>query len=386
MPCDLFVFAGEKSADLHGEKLLQALLLKDPALRIAGVGGPRMRALGMQCILPMEEFQVMGFIDVFLTLPKLMRQFYFVASEIRRLSPKAVVTIDYPGFNLRLIRHLRKKGFKGKLIHFICPSVWAWGKKRIPLMAKNLDLLLSILPFEKKLFANTLLEVSYVGHPLSERIGRHVDQTPPFSRHGKIIALFPGSRKKEIQRNLGVALDVCRTLLTDHSDLRIAVSVSEERFRPLIQHIARERGWKEHELMLVPVDDSYELMKAATLAIAKSGTVTLELALHRVPTVVIYAVSRLDKIIAYDILRIRLPFYCLVNIIAGKEVFPELIGPNFTFAKVKTKAEELLEEPARSRIQADCDALIRQLGAMESSKEAAAEIFRAIPSVSSSRR
>ncbi len=170
MSCDLFVFAGEKSGDLHGEKLLEALRAKSPHLKIAGVGGPLMRSKGMQCILPMEEFQVMGFIDVFLSLPKLMRQFYFVAREILRLNPRIVVTIDYPGFNLRLARHLRKKGFKGKLVHFICPSVWAWGKKRIPLMAENLDMLLSILPFEKELFAHTELPVHFVGHPLSERM------------------------------------------------------------------------------------------------------------------------------------------------------------------------------------------------------------------------
>ena len=126
--CDIFIFAGEKSGDLHGEKLIKALLDREPHLKIAGVGGPRMREQGMQCILPMEEFQVMGFIDVFYELPKLYRHFHFLTSEILRLKPKAVITIDYPGFNLRLQRHLKKKGYQGKCIHYICPSVWAWGE------------------------------------------------------------------------------------------------------------------------------------------------------------------------------------------------------------------------------------------------------------------
>ena len=375
MSCDIFVFAGEKSGDLHGEKLLQALLSKNPQLKIAGVGGPKMRSQGIECVLPTEEFQVMGFIDVFAALPKLIRQFYFVAREIQRLKPKAVVTIDYPGFNLRMVKHLRKKGYKGKSIHFICPSVWAWGKKRIPLMAAHLDLLLSILPFEKKLFASTPLQVAYVGHPLVHRLASYPYKTPPFPTDKKIVALFPGSRKKEIERNLPLLLDVCREL-QKKQNLRIALSVSEERYRPLILEILNQKNG--NDIDLVPADYSYELMKAAHMAIAKSGTVTLELAMHRVPTVVIYAVSALDKIIAYDILRIRLPFYCIVNIIAQKEVFRELIGPHFTFDNLKAAAEELLDEPYRAKVQSDCDQVLRDLGDKDTAKEAAEQILQLI--------
>ena len=371
MSCDLFVFAGEKSGDLHGEKLLQALLAKNPSLKIAGAGGPRMRACGMQCVMPMEEFQVMGFVDVFLKIIKLIRQFYFIASEIQRLKPKAVITIDYPGFNLRLHKHLKKKGFPAKRVHFICPSVWAWGKKRIPLMAETLDLLLCILPFEKELFANTPLHVAYVGNPLTERIKTYAYK--PFPVTKKVIALFPGSRKKEIDRNLPLILEACQEY---RSDFQVALSVSDEKLRPLILNILKKKGWQEGEILLVPANQSYELMKAAHLAIAKSGTVTLELALHRVPTVVVYAVSALDKIIAYDILRIRLPFYCLVNIIAQKQVFTELIGPNFTLGNVSLKVKELLTSAERSKAQGECDALIHLLGDKNTSEDAAEEILK----------
>jgi len=376
--CDLFVFVGEKSGDLHGEKLLHELRTKNPHLTISGVGGPRMRSQGMQCTLPMEEFQVMGFIDVLLALPKLIYQFYFIASAIKRLQPKAVVTIDYPGFNLRLAKHLRKKGFEGKLIHYICPSVWAWGKKRIPLIAKNYDLLLSILPFEKQLFAETPLNVAFVGHPLTERVQDSIDKPLSLPAPGKIIALFPGSRKKEITRNLPLCLDVCRALQEHRGDLRAVLCVSDKQYLPMILTIMQEKGWNENALDFVFSDKSHALMKVAHLAIAKSGTVTLELALHRVPTVVIYGVSRLDKIIAYDILRIRLPYYCLVNIIAKTEVFPEFIGPNFTFERVRAAAEELLTEPARLKQQAACDGLIQQLGDHRTSAAAATEILNLI--------
>lgn len=379
MSCDLFIFAGEKSADLHGEKLLQALYAQNPNLKIVGVGGPKMRAVGMECILPMEEFQVMGFIDVFLALPKLMKHFYFVANQILTLKPKAVITIDYPGFNLRLARHLRKKGFQGKLVHFICPSVWAWGKKRIPLMGQNLDLLLSILPFEKELFAGMPLQVAFVGHPLVERLRTYHYKDLALPKGKKVIALFPGSRTKEIGRNLKLQLDVCRELMSKYSDVHVALSVSDEKFRPQMLELLREKGWKEDAITLIPANYSYELMKAAHLAIAKSGTVTLELALHRIPTVVVYGVSFLDKIIAYDILRIRLTFYCLVNIIAKKEVFPELIGPHFTFESLKEKAEALMEGQNRQKMQTACDEVIAQLGVKNTSEEAATEILGSVP-------
>jgi lipid-A-disaccharide synthase len=381
MSCDLFVFAAEKSADLHAEKLLQVLRAEHPDLRIAGVGGPKMRSTGMDCVLPMEQFQVMGFIDVFRELPKLYRHFHFIARKIQELNPKVVLTIDYPGFNLRMARHLRKKGFEGKLIHFICPSVWAWGKKRIPLMAQNLDLLLSILPFEKQLFADTALQVVFVGHPLSERIKTYVYKKANFPTDKKIIALFPGSRKKEIERNLTMQLDVCSDLLKRHPDFHIALSLSDEKYRPFIADTLDQKKWSSDDISLVPSDYSYELMKASHLAIAKSGTVTLELALHKVPTVVVYGVSFLDKVIAYDILRIRLPFYCLVNIIAQKEVFPELFGPNFTFDNVKEKVEELLAEPMQRKVQAECDQIMKQLGDKETSKAAAAEVFKLLEQV-----
>lgn len=370
MSCDLFIFVGEKSADLHGEKILEALKQRSPSLRISGVGGPKMRAAGMDCLLPMEEFQVMGFVDVFLALPKLIRQFYFVANKILTLKPKAVLFIDYPGFNLRMASHLRKKGYQGKLCHYICPSVWAWGKKRIPLMAKHLDLLLTILPFEKNYFANTNLRIEYVGHPLVQRIKEHHYLPFSFPKDKKIIAIFPGSRRKELERNLPLQLQVCSRLMYDHPDLEFSLSISDERFLPLIKEIVRKQGWKDN-LHLIPQDRTYELMQATHAAIAKSGTVTLELALHQVPTVVTYAISPIDLFIARDILKIRLPFYCLVNIIANAELFPELFGPNFTEKNLYQKISSLIEGSQRKICQASCHALKERLGDQNASQEAA---------------
>lgn len=289
------------------------------------------------------------------------------------MNPKMVLFIDYPGFNLRMAKSLRKKGFSGKLCQFICPSVWAWGKKRIPLMANTLDLLLTILPFEPRFFSSTPLKAHFVGHPLAKRIQAHAYEALPLQKNRRLIALFPGSRKKEIERNLPLQLHVAKRLLKTQPDLIFGISLAEPSFEPLIRQIAAEENltW-DKEITLIPHDKSYALMRDAELAIAKSGTVTLELALHATPTVVTYAISPLDLFIARDLLRIRLPHYCLVNIIQEEEVFPELFGPNFTEERLFAEAERLLnDQAARQACQDKCLALKRSLEAKEPMPEAA---------------
>lgn len=368
MQPDIFVFAGEPSGDLHGEKLLQALYQKNPNLKIMGIGGPKMRAVGMECILPMEKFQVMGFIDVLVALPRLMRQFYEVRRAILKADPKIVVTIDYPGFNLRMAASLRKKGFKGKLCHYICPSVWAWGKNRIDVMADNLDLLLTILPFEKQCFSHTTLDVVYVGNPLIKRIPAMT--TAPDNR---LIAIFPGSRRKELERNFPIQLQVAKTLIQEYPDLKFGISVSNPQFLLLIEEMVEKAGLKTgQEVELIASDSKEELMKNAFLAIAKSGTVTLELALYGVPTVVTYAISSLDVFLAKYIFRIRLSYYCLVNIIASREIFPELIGPAFTEASLYLHTKKLIANPdLRQTCIEGCKEVRRLLGNNDASDRAA---------------
>jgi len=372
-PCDIFIFAGEKSGDLHGGKLVSSLLHTHPHLNIEGVGGPEMRAAGLTCILPMEDFQVMGFIDVFLALPKLIRQFYAIRNAILEKQPKVVVFIDYPGFNLRMASALRKKNYKGKLCHFICPSVWAWGKKRIPLMAKSLDLLLTILPFEKKYFSETSLKVDFVGHPLIQKIASYPYQTLAFPKGRRIIGIFPGSREKELRRNFPEHLKVAKQLLKDDPSCFFVVSVSEPRFHAQLTQMIHLEGLNlSQDIMLLPTEQTYDLMQSAEMAIAKSGTVTLELALHEVPTVVTYGISPLDLFIARDLLRIRLPFYCLVNIIGEKEIFPELFGPNLTVSTLYKKAKEFLfDKDKQQQCRRLCKELRLSMGSTDASEEAA---------------
>jgi lipid-A-disaccharide synthase len=368
MSYDLFIFAGEPSGDLHGEALLESLFLENPHLKIMGVGGPRMRKeKTFKCVLPMEEFQVMGFVDVFLALPKLIYHFYSLANLILKTKPKKVLFIDYPGFNLRMERHLRKKGFQGKIIHYICPSVWAHGKGRIALMEKNLDLLLTIFPFEKKLFSENF-NVEYVGHPLVSRIENDASELLPWAKGKTLISLFPGSRKKEILLNFPLQLKVLKRLLSEN--ITCAVSVSQEAYLPLLESCI-EKESMQGLIKLVPSSQTYSLMKSSYMAIAKSGTVTLELALHQVPTVVTYGIAPLDLFIAQRLLRISLPFYCIVNIVAGKEVFKELIGPALTEKTLYQEVENLLSPSYNLQKKDLCLEVLKLLGKKKASRESA---------------
>lgn len=357
---DIFIFAGEQSGDLHGENLIRSLLEKDAHLKIIGVGGPRMRSIKeFNCIFPMEKFHVMGFIDVLIALPKLICNFYFIKNAILKADPKTIVFIDYPDFNLRMAKQLKKSGFKGKICHYICPSIWAWRKNRIFLMEKVLDTLFCILPFEKSYFKHSSLQVNYVGHPLIKRLEEHLPSPLTFPEGKKLIAIFPGSRKKEILLNFPMQMQLIQKLAKEFSDLHFVISIAHSRFLSQIKEILAESALLESgRISFIQQEQNYDLMRMAHLAIAKSGTVTLELALHKIPTVIIYGIAPLDLFIARNLLKIKLPFYGLPNIIYQKELFPELFGTNLTKQKLYTLAKNfLLNENARNECQEKCKEL-----------------------------
>lgn len=348
------------SGDLHGANLIEALLEERPTLKIGAVAGPEMRKLPIQEFFPMESLQVMGFLDVIAALPKLVRLFFAIRNKILELNPKKVLFIDYPGLHLRLERSLRKKGYKGKLIHMISPTVWAWGKKRIPLMAKNLDLLLTIFPFEKKCFENTSLKTEYIGHPLALPIAEF-KCVGKFK--GKILAIFPGSRKSEIARNLPIQLKIARKLKELDPTIQIAIS------KTLVEIDAKD-------CLTVPREDHYELMRSCHMAIATSGTVTLELALHGTPTVVSFAIRALDLFLAQKIFRINLPFYAMPNIVVNESVFPELFGPNLTEEALFIAAQTLFYDPQkREKCLAGCEKVKKTLGTKKAALSAAKSLI-----------
>ncbi len=374
----LFLFAGEQSGDLHGSHLLKALKQLLPHFHYTGVGGPAMRDNGLQGPLRMEDFAVMGFSDVLRSLPQLIRQFRQIKESILDSHPKGVILIDYPGFNLRLAKALRKAGYRGKIVHYISPTVWAWGKNRISSMAETLDLLLTIYPFEKKHFEGTPLKVEYVGNPLREYIENYSYHPQWAEELGitntlNLISLFPGSRKAEIERNLPKQIQALERLRKTDPECTFAISCAQEELRPVIERLCSD-------VPLVPRQYTYELMRHSRAAIAKSGTVTLELALHHCPTAVVYELSTLNRFVAKYLFRINLPHYCIVNILGEKEIFPEMIASGFTSEMIYDRIRPLFEEGApRQTCLQEChklSALLQEKSASRRAAQAIGELLR----------
>lgn len=312
----IYIIAGEKSGDKHGAALISALKELDSGLQFKGIGGDHMTAEGLKALLSFKDFQVMGFSDIVRAYPRLRRHFYTILETILSDNPKAVVFVDYPGFNLRLAKALRKKGYKGKLVHYIAPTVWAWGKSRVKSMQETLDLLLTIYPFESSYFPN--LRTQYVGNPLIEALKK---QPPSFDIEQPFIALFPGSRANEIVRNLPLEIAAAEIFQKSHPEFGFAVSLSQPSLKGEIENQLKKSSLRK--FWIVPEEYRYSLMQKAQAALAKSGTVTLELALSGCPTVVLYQLTRLNYFLAKYIFRVQLPHYALPNILLQERLFPE---------------------------------------------------------------
>ncbi|MCK4934597.1 MAG: lipid-A-disaccharide synthase [Simkaniaceae bacterium] len=351
--CDLFIFAGELSGDLYGEQLIRELRALNPSLSIAGVAGPKMRQAGIDCLMPMEKFEIMGFIDVLTSLPRLFFLFRKVKKMICKSKAKAVLFIDYAEFNLKMAKTLRKKKISSKLIQFISPSVWAWRKNRIYTMEKALDCLLSILPFEKEYFAKTSLDVTYIGHPLKKKIDNFTcdnewNKSLPSFQGKTILSIFPGSRSHELQKNFQKQLNVAKTIAREEKNVLIAISSAS---KTTYEMLKKYMDPNDPTIFLVRENYTYELMQSTDIAIATSGTVTLELALKSIPTVVTFAITKLDLFLAQKIFHINLPYYSLANIIGQQMIYPELFGPHFTEKNLHSALKKYFKSPSAKQ---DC--------------------------------
>lgn len=373
-----FIFAGEASGDLHGSLLMKALRQNELSITFCGVGGPRMRSEGIDLFVEMENFQVMGFSDVVKALPRLWKLFYKIRDCILRTLPDCVILIDYPGFNLRLAQALRKSGFKGKIVQYICPTIWAHGKKRINVLNQYYDLLLTIFPFEASFFSKSTLQVEYIGNPISQTIQGHVYQTKWKTQFGlneneEIIALFPGSRRAELQRHVPVQLQTAELLKRSYPDTKFAISCAQLSLKDqLISLIRKSNLQLNKDLFVIPPSFHYELMQGCKTALAKSGTVNLELALHGVPTVVHFELNLINFLCAKYLLKLQLPHYSIVNILMNERIFPELMGLKNSPLELKNQLELLhIDSFQRQTIKSACKKLIQQLGKQSSSELAA---------------
>ena len=363
----VYFIAGEVSADNHGAALMRSLRALDPELKFIGRGGLQMQQVaGAQFKNWIGDAAVLGLWEVLRKYGYFREQFHQTLNEIKESKPDAVVLIDYPGFNLRLARALRKQSQRYKTIYYISPQVWAWNRGRIEKMARFIDLVLCIFPFETDLYVASGLRAVFVGHPMIERLET---QKIDAQRDKKVIGLFPGSRSREVRKIFPVMIEAARLLLQLNPTLRFRVAAaSEELAREMNEQLA------DRQAIEINVGETATIMQRAFVGIVASGSATLEAAYFRMPFVLIYKVAWPTYVAAR--LVVNVDFLGMPNLLAGKEVVPEFIQHEAKPDAIATAVRLLMEDsPARDRMISDFDAITRKLGGTGASERGAHAIL-----------
>jgi len=338
----IFLIAGEPSGDQLGARLMAALRAETGGrVRFAGVGGEQMAAEGLQSRFPIHELAVMGFIEVLPHLFTILSRMRETVAAVKAMRPDAVVTIDSPSFTLEIAQRLKGQGIP--LIHYVAPQVWAWKPWRAKQVAGYLDHLLVLLPFEPPYFERHGLATHFVGHPVVEAAadsGATEEAGPP------CLAVLPGSRKGEVGKLLPVFAEVVRTLAARHPGLQVVIPTVET-----VEHIVRERvaDWPVPVQVVRGAEAKARAFRRARAALAASGTVALELAVAGVPTVVAYRFAGLVGLLSPTLLGV--PHVSLVNLIAGREVQPEILQRRCRAEHILPAVERLLSDPAARAAQ-----------------------------------
>lgn len=370
-PLRILICAGEVSGDMHAAALMRELRARLPRpVVFRGFGGDAMRAEGAELLYHTDRTAIIGFTPVLLNLPFLLGMSRRMKREILDWKPDLVLTVDYPGMNLRLARFAHDRGFK--TVHYICPQVWAWHRSRIPKIARSLDLLLCIFPFEPACFKDTPLNAVFTGHPLVDRVAE-TRAEPPASlpwqgRHR--IALLPGSRTSEISRILPRLL-AAAALLEQRlgGDCSFLIPAPTPNMRALGEAVAAAAPDRPDRLTFVDGQARQVLLQAHAAAVA-SGTATLEACLLRCPTVLVYTASRITYLIAKRLLT-GIRHLGLANIVADREVMPELLQDDFTPERLADQLQRYLTDPAaRGQVCRDLDATNALLGSGNASRRA----------------
>ncbi len=341
---NIWLLAGEASGDILGARLMTALRARRPDISFMGIGGPRMEEAGLNSLFPMRDLAVMGLAEILPRLRALSRRLDEAVADIERQKPDLVVTIDSPGFALRLLARIKHLGLKR--VHYVGPQVWAWREHRVKTYPGLWDRLLCLLPFEVAFFAGHGLPAIFVGHPVLQSGADRGDAARFRSRHGvapgrPIVILMPGSRRTEAPRLMPVLGRAMALLAKDFPNLLPVIPSSPAVAEIVAAHAA---AWAVQPLILTDVDDKHDAYAAAGAALTKSGTSTLELALAGVPMAVTYRVNPISAAIARRL--IRVPHVAMVNLLAGRAVVPELLQQDCTPRKLATTVRTLLTERA----------------------------------------
>jgi lipid-A-disaccharide synthase len=371
--------AGERSGDVYGAELASALRARLENAEIFGCGGEAMRLAGVDTVVDAHQLTMIGIAEIVGGLPRAYRAFHALLEEVDRRRPQLAVLIDFPDFNLRLAKQLKRR--KIRVVYFVSPQVWAWRKSRLRQLKARIDKMLCIFDFEEAIYRTAGIPVEYVGHPLVDLVRPHMTRERFFSALGlepatATVTLLPGSREKEVSNILPTMLEAAHRLSLTH-EVQFVVAVA-----PTLDTLWLEKavlaGHAGKATVRVATHATYDALQHCEVAIVASGTATIEAALLERPMVVVYRVSpltwRLGKLL------VDVPFYSMVNILAGKQVVPELIQSDFSAANVASRVEYLLDHSeAREEMAKRFRCLKYRLGpggAIERAADAVAEVFQ----------
>ena len=360
-PIPLLLSAGEASGDMYAARLATALQQRAD-VKIFGMGGPQMRAAGVDIITDYSEVSVVGITEILSHLPSLIGAMRKLVAAAEERKPALAILTDFPGFHLRLARKLKVRNIPNA--YYICPQFWAWRPWRVRIVRRRFKLGLCIFPFEEKFYSDAGVPTKFIGHPLVGHVKPTLDRAAFRAAHHfhpeePLVAVLPGSRSAELRQHLPVLREAC--LRIHNAEPRTQFVVAAAPGGRDDASTTLRQGWAGHLSLRVVTDQTYDALAASDAAIVSSGTATVETALLGVPMVVVYRVTPLTALLAKPLVRTK--FFSMVNLIAEKRVVPELIQSDFTPDRVATEILALLRTPSlRDAMRADLAEVRRRLG------------------------
>ena len=353
----ILISAGEASGDIHAAAVTRELKKIAPETEVFGMGGDCLREAGGEVLFDIKEHGVMGFAEIICKLPALFKLKNAFAKVMEERRPDCLVVVDYPGFNMRLAKLAKSMGIP--VVSYISPSAWAWHKSRARSVAQIVNKVAAIFPFEYEVYKAAGADTEFVGHPLVDIVKPHLTQADAWEKAGKqagrdLILLLPGSRLMEIQKTM---LQAAKLILEKRPDTDFTMPRAKTIPLEMLENMVKAAG--------VPVKiiegDNYDVMFSADLALATSGTVTLEAALCGLGSVIVYKTSPVTAFIARRV--INIPDIGLPNIVAGRHILPELLQEDFTPERLQQEALKLLEPERNAQMKKDLAYVKERLGA-----------------------
>jgi len=365
-----YITAGEASGDLHASNLMKALKEVDVQAEFRYIGGDLMQEQGGTLVRHFKDTAYMGFLDVFIHLPSILKNIKFVKEDILTYKPDVVILVDYPGFNLRIAEFAHHAGFK--VYYYISPKIWAWKQSRVHKIKAFIDKMFIIFPFERDFYKKHDYEVEYVGNPIMDAVDTVKSDSSEFKKNynlndKKIIALLPGSRKQEIKHNFPVMLKVARKFPDYQFVVAAAPSLEKTTFTKFI---------KDEDVKLI-YNQTYEILKQSEAAVVTSGTATLETAILNIPELVCYKGEHLSYQIAKRL--VKVDYISLVNLVMQKEVIKEFIQYDMTIENISRELKLILKDTVyRNTMLSEFENLRSILGGKGASKRTAEIIFKSL--------